>query len=93
MRPSPKEFLAKSVRQSVNNAKFKTEKPQVKLFGKVNSKYHDHFKNTGTFKQGLWMHNNDPIGGKQCRPKNRQQRGELIIGKSTFCFANIFLYF
>ena len=45
---------------------------------------HDYFKNTGTFIQGLWMHNNDPIGGKQCRPKNRQQWGELIIGKPTF---------
>ena len=39
----------------------------------------------GTFKQGWRMHNNnDPIGGKQCRPKNRQQWGELIIGKPTF---------
>ena len=35
---------------------------------------HDYFKNTGTFEEGSWMHNNDPIGGKQCQPKNRQRR-------------------
>ena len=75
LRPSPKEFLAKSVRQSVNNAKYKTEKPHVSHLAKLSqSIMHDYFKNTGTFEEGSWMHNNDPIGGKQCQPKNRQRR-------------------
>ena len=39
-------------------------------------------------KPGLWMHNNDPIGGKQCRPKNRQRRNYWKT--HIFCFANTF---
>ena len=39
-------------------------------------------------KPGLWMHNNDPIGSKQCRPKNRQRRNYWKT--HIFCFANTF---